>query len=80
MRKNCLSSDPIAVIGPIFGLVLAFFPLFIQLPSMGAGFLGMNNSNHFLLLARVLVAHFSLGVGLAVGAFLLIFLIKNARR
>lgn len=52
--------------GLLFGLMLAFFPLIIQLPSMGYSLL---NDSH-LILYRIISYHALFGIGLGVGGIL----------
>jgi len=57
--------------GPLFGVLLAIFPLFFQLPSMGLGFLAWKSGQQPLIIARVFVSHFFLGLGLAIGFWMM---------
>lgn len=65
--------------GPLFGLVLAIFPLCIQQPSMGMGFLGRHNDHYVLLMTKIVIAHVSLGFGLAIGMLLMASLFQERK-
>lgn len=57
--------------GLIFGILLVFIPLGLELPSMGSGFFGSNMPDQWLVVCRILAVHFSFGLGLGVGTVLL---------
>jgi len=65
--------------GVLFGLILVFFSLVIEYPSMGMGFFGKNTSQPLATLMRTLFVHSSFGFGLGVGSYLLIFMNKINR-
>lgn len=58
----------------VFSLCLAVFPLFLELPSMGSGVLGLSSPEPLMVIIRVLSNHFCFGLGLGVGSILLQYL------
>lgn len=53
--------------GLIYGLCLILFPLFIELPALGFGVLGIKMPNYFLVLSRTIIFHLIFGTGMALG-------------
>ncbi len=55
-----------------YGLLTSVLPYMIMFPSMGYGFFGHNGEPRYFLLRQGLINHFVFGVGLWIGAFLLL--------
>lgn len=53
--------------GIIYGLCLILFPLFIELPALGYGLLGIKMPYYFLFIIRTIVFHLLFGIGMALG-------------
>lgn len=64
--------------GIVFGLVTLFFPLFVQLPSMGQGIMAIHSANPLITIGRTLVHHTSFGLGLGLGALLAQWLLRKS--